>query len=52
VAPASNEWGVPRFTLGGFGQPLFAEDLFLGLEYPTGLNTTHGAEVKLGSNVG
>ena len=47
VAPASNEWGVPRFSLGGFGQPLFAEDLFLGLEYPTSLNT-----VTLGGNVG
>ena len=52
VAPASNEWGVPRFTLGGFGQPLFAEDLFLGLEYPTGSNTAPGAEVRLGSNMG
>jgi hypothetical protein len=52
VAPASNEWGVPRFTLGGFGQPLFAEDLFLGLEYPTGINTVTGAEVTLGGNVG
>src|SRR5580698_1860735 len=52
VAPASNEWGVPRFTLGGFGQPLFAEDLFLGLEYPTGLNTVTGSEVTLGGNVG
>ncbi len=52
VAPASNEWGVPRFTLGGFGQPLFAEDMFLGLEYPTGLNTVTGSEVTLGGNVG
>ena len=52
VAPASNEWGVARFTLGGFGQPLFAEDLFLGLEYPTGLNTVTGSEVTLGGNVG
>jgi hypothetical protein len=52
VAPASNEWGVPRFSLGGFGQPLFAEDLFLGLEYPTGHNTVTGSDVTLGSNVG
>ncbi|HEX3743628.1 MAG TPA: hypothetical protein VHW09_06855 [Bryobacteraceae bacterium] len=52
VAPASNEWGVPRFTLGGFGQPLFGEDVFLGLEYPTGINTINGDEVTLGSNVG
>jgi hypothetical protein len=52
VAPASNEWGVPRFTLGGFGQPLFAEDLFLGLEYPTGIDAATGSEVTLGGNVG
>jgi len=52
VAPASNQWGVPRFTLGGFGQPLFAEDLFLGLEYPTGINSADGADVRLGGNVG
>jgi hypothetical protein len=52
VVPSSNEWGVPRFTLGGFGQPLFAEDLFLGLEYPTGQNTVAHNEVTLGSNVG
>src|ERR1019366_7922821 len=29
LAVAKNEWGVPRFSLGGFGQPLFAADLFL-----------------------
>jgi hypothetical protein len=52
LAVAKNEWGVPRFTLGGFGQPLFAEDLFLGLEFPTGVNTVTGAEVTLGSNPG
>ena len=52
IAPACNEWGVPRFTLGGFGQPLFAEDLFLGLEYPTGINSVAGSEVVLGGNVG
>src|SRR5271157_3887253 len=52
LAVAKNEWGVARFTLGGFGQPLFAEDLFLGLEFPTGLNTVTGDEVTLGSNAG
>jgi len=52
LAPAKNEWGVPRFTLGGFGQPLFAEDIFLGLEYPTGVNTVSGNEVTLGGYVG
>jgi len=52
LAVAKNEWGVPRFTLGGFGQPLFAEDLFLGLEFPTGVNTAARAEVTLGNNPG
>ena len=52
LAVAKNEWGVPRFTLGGFGQPLFAEDLFLGLEFPTGQNTVTGDEVTLGSSPG
>ena len=52
LAPAKNEWGVPRFSLGGFGQPLFAEDIFLGLEYPTGINTISGGEVTLGGYVG
>ena len=52
LAVARNEWGVPRFTLGGFGQPLFAEDLFLGLEFPTGVNTASGDEVTLGSSPG
>jgi hypothetical protein len=52
LAPAQNEWGVPRFSMGGFGQPLFAEDLFLGLEYPSSLNTVAGDTVTLGSNIG
>jgi hypothetical protein len=52
VAVAKNEWGLPRFTLGGFGQPLFAGDLFLGVEYPTSINTAEGAEVTLGGYVG
>jgi hypothetical protein len=52
AAPAKNEWGVPRWSLGGFGQPLFGEDIFLGLEYPTGRNTVSGDEVTLGGYVG
>jgi len=52
AAPAENEWGVPRFTLGGFGQPLFGEDIFLGLEYPTGRNAVSGNDVTLGGYVG
>ena len=52
LAVAKNEWGVPRFSLGGFGQPLFAEDLFLGLEFPSSVNTSRGDEVTLGGYVG
>ena len=52
VAPAQNEWVTPRFSLGGYGQPLFGEDLFLGLEYPTSRNTVSGNEVALGGYVG
>jgi hypothetical protein len=52
VSVAKNEWGVPRFSLGGFGQPLFGEDIFAGLEYPTGINQVSGAEADLGSYVG
>ena len=52
VSAARNQWGLPRFSLGGFGQPLFADDLFLGLEYPTGINTATGADVDLGGYVG
>jgi len=52
VSVAKNEWGVPRFSLGGFGQPLFGEDIFAGLEYPTGINQASGADVDLGGYVG
>ncbi|HXS93494.1 MAG TPA: hypothetical protein VN736_02750 [Candidatus Limnocylindrales bacterium] len=52
VSVARNEWGVPRFTLGGFGQPVFGEDIFLGLEYPTGINEAAGPEANLGRYVG
>ena len=52
VAPARNEWVAPRFSLGGYGQPLFGEDIFLGLEYPTSRNTVSGNEVTLGGYAG
>ena len=52
AAPAKNDWGVSHFTLGGFGQPLFGEDIFLGLEYPTARNTVSGNAVTLGGYVG
>jgi hypothetical protein len=47
-----SDWGVPRFTLGGYGQPLFSDDLFLGVEYPTAINHADGAKVDLGGHVG
>jgi hypothetical protein len=52
LAVAKNQWASARFNLGGFGQPLFARDLFLGLEYPTSLNTVAGPTVALASIVG
>lgn len=52
VSVAKNEWGVPRFTLGGFGQPLFGEDIFLGLEYPTSMNRASETEADLGGYIG
>ncbi|HUK19186.1 MAG TPA: hypothetical protein VLW65_22345, partial [Bryobacteraceae bacterium] len=52
VSVFKNEWGLARFSLGGYGQPLFAEDLFFGLEYPTGVNRAEGAVVELGGRVG
>jgi Melibiase len=48
VTVARNEWGGAHFSLGGFGQPLFADDLFLGLEFPTGSNVAAGNLVTLG----
>ncbi len=52
VSVAKNEWGLPRFSQGGFGQPLFTDDVFLGEEYPTAINQAHGSEVDLGGYVG
>jgi hypothetical protein len=52
VSVAKNEWGIPQFSLGGFGQPLFADDLFMGVEYPTAINQANGSEADLGGYVG
>jgi Melibiase len=52
VSVAKNEWGLPRFSMGGFGQPLFADDVFLGVEYPTAINQAKGSEVDLGGYIG
>ena len=52
VSAARNKWGRAAFSLGGFGQPLLSDDLFLGLEYPTGINTAEGGEAALGRYVG
>ncbi len=52
VSVARNRWGLTPFSLGGFGQPLFSGDLFLGLEYPTGINSAENGEASLGRYVG
>jgi len=49
---ANNHWSVQDFRLGGFGQPLFADDLFMGLEYPTSMNTAQHSIISLKRNVG
>lgn len=52
VAVAKNDWRADDFRLGGFGQPLFSDDLFMGLEYPTSINTAEQSSVSLGGIVG
>ena len=52
VWPHVNHWSPSPFRLGGLGQPLLSDDLFLGLEYPSSLNTVQSGDVKLGSIVG
>ncbi len=52
LALGKNLWPGEVFVLGGFGQPLFASDLFLGLEYPSSLNTAQGSAVSLAIVVG
>ncbi len=51
-APFAGRIGGARFRLGGFGQPLFGRDLFLGLEYPSSINRARGSRVRLGRIVG
>lgn len=52
IAVAKNHWGVAIFSEGGYGQPLYAADLFLGLEYPTSRNLEKAGEAQLGYRVG
>ena len=52
VSVLKTSFGLPRFSLGGFGQPLFAEDLFLGVEYPSSRNQAQGSDVDLGGYIG
>ena len=52
AAPFIGRIGGERWRLGGFGQPLFSRDLFLGLEFPTSINRAHGSQVRLGRVVG
>lgn len=47
VSVAKNRWGDTRFALGGYGQPLFGPDVFLGIEYPTGHNLESAGEAAL-----
>ena len=52
VWPHVNHWSPAPFRGGGLGQPLLGDDVWAGLEYPSGLNIAQHGEVKLGSNVG
>jgi hypothetical protein len=53
LAVFKDKWdSASTFDLGGLGQPLFGEDVFMGLEYPSGVNDANGNEVSLGSYVG
>jgi hypothetical protein len=52
VWPHVSHWSPSLFRLGGLGEPLLSDDLFLGLEYPSSLNTECRGDVKLGSIVG
>ena len=52
LALGRNDWPGAQFTLGGFGQPLFSRDLFLGYEYPSSLNVAQGSEIRLARVVG
>ncbi len=47
-----DHFSVRKFSLGGFGQPLFGDDLFMGLEYPTSINTVQDGDVSLRRYVG
>ncbi|MGC8595549.1 MAG: hypothetical protein ACP5MI_08095 [Candidatus Kryptoniota bacterium] len=41
-----------EFSHGQFGQPVFFNDIFLGLEYPTAENVISGSELRIGYVVG
>ena len=52
VWPHVNRWSPTPFQGGGLGQPLLGDDVWAGLEYPSGVNSVHHGKVKLGSIVG
>lgn len=52
VVVEDNLWFPAQFSVGGFGQPLLGDDIFLGLEYPSGENIAKGSRVTLGYVVG
>jgi len=47
IALESMRLSGATFEHGGFGQPLYAGDLFLGVEYPGGYNTAPDGRVRL-----
>jgi hypothetical protein len=47
VALESMRLAGAAFEHGGFGQPLYAGDLFLGVEYPGGYNTAPDGAIRL-----
>lgn len=52
LAVEDNRWDARSFSQGGFGQPIFADDLFLGIEYPSGVNSIHDGQLTLRYVVG
>ncbi|MBV9268193.1 MAG: alpha-galactosidase [Acidobacteriaceae bacterium] len=52
AAVQMNEWQGTTLRLGGFGQPIYSDDLFWGLEYPSAVNSFNGATISLGSYIG
>lgn len=52
VSVLRDHLSIRHFSQGGFGQPLYGDDLFMGLEYPTSMNIVQGTTVSLRRYVG